>query len=88
MQEPQEMRVWSQGQEDPLEEKIATNSSIIAGKSQGQRSLLDYSPWGCKESDTTMQLSTRTMHTCSGVPNMIFPLIPSEFWPFGFFFQC
>ena len=24
----------------------------------GQRSLMGYSPWGCKESDTTVQLST------------------------------
>ena len=26
----------------------------------GQRSLVGYSPWGCKESDTTEQLSTHT----------------------------
>ena len=26
----------------------------------GQRSLVLYSPWGCKESDTTEQLSTHT----------------------------
>ena len=25
-------------------------------KSQGPRSLVGYSPWGCKESDTTEQL--------------------------------
>ena len=29
------------------------------GKSHGQRSLVDYSSWGCKESDTTKQLSTK-----------------------------
>ena len=29
MQEPQEKRVWSLGQEDPLEEGMATQSSII-----------------------------------------------------------
>ena len=32
----------------------------------GQRSLAGYSPWGCKESDVTEQLSTHThthMHT-------------------------
>ena len=28
---------------------------------QGQRSLVGYSPWGCKESDTTEQLSTYWM---------------------------
>ena len=33
-------------QEDPLEKEIATHSSILAGKSQGQRGLTGYSPWG------------------------------------------
>ena len=28
----------------------------MPGKSHGQRSLVDYSPWGRKESDTTEQL--------------------------------
>ena len=32
---------------------MATYSSILAGKSHGQRSLAGYSPWGRKESDTT-----------------------------------
>ena len=41
------------GREDPLEEGMATHSSILAGKSHGQRSLVGYSPWGRKESDTT-----------------------------------
>jgi len=26
---------------------------FLPGESHGQRSLEDYSPWGCKESDTT-----------------------------------
>ena len=30
MQEAQEMRVWSLGREDPLEEEIATHTSILA----------------------------------------------------------
>ena len=30
MQEPQEMQVQSLGQEDPLEESMATHSSILA----------------------------------------------------------
>ena len=29
---------------------------LLPGKSHGWRSLLGYSPWGCKESDTTEQL--------------------------------
>ena len=32
---------------------MATLSSILPGKSHGQKSLVGYSPWGCKESDTT-----------------------------------
>ena len=29
---------------------------LLPGKSHGQRSLVGYTPWGCKESDTTEQL--------------------------------
>ena len=32
---------------------MATHSSILAGESYGQRSLVGYSPWGHKELDTT-----------------------------------
>ena len=28
---------------------MATSSSILAWNSRGQRSLVGYSPWGCKE---------------------------------------
>ena len=36
---------------------MATHSSVLLpGKSHGQRSLVGYSPWGHKESDTTEQL--------------------------------
>ena len=35
---------------------------FVPGKSHGQRSLVSYSPWGRKESDTTERLSTHT-HT-------------------------
>ena len=45
--------------EDPLEKGMATLTPVfLPGKSQGRRSLADYSPWGCKESDTTERLST------------------------------
>ena len=44
-------------QEDPLEEEMATHSSILAWKSNGQRSLAGYSPWGRKELDKTEQLT-------------------------------
>ena len=55
--------VRSLGWEDPLENGMATHSSILAewqptpvflpGESRGQKSLADYSPQGHKESDTT-----------------------------------
>ena len=32
---------------------MATRSSIMPGKSHGQKSLEGYSPWARKESDTT-----------------------------------
>ena len=35
---------------------------LLPGESQGERSLVGYSPWGCKESDMTEQTCTRT-HT-------------------------
>ena len=37
---------------------MATHSSFPPGKSHGQRSLADYSPWGCKESDTSEHTHT------------------------------
>ena len=39
--------VRSLGQEDPLEEEMATPSSILPEKSHGHRSPAGYSPWGC-----------------------------------------
>ena len=42
------MRVHSLGQEDPLEESIATTPVFLPGESYGQRTLVSYSPWGHK----------------------------------------
>ena len=55
----QETWVWSLGQEDALEK--ATHSSILAWRIS-QRSLGGYSPWGCKESDTSEWLTFHTSH--------------------------
>ena len=44
--------------EDPLELEMATPPVFLPGKVHGQRNLVDYSPWGLKESDMTKQLST------------------------------
>ena len=53
MQETQETRVQSLGWEDPLEEGMARNPVFLLRESHGQRSLVGYSPWDRKESDTT-----------------------------------
>ena len=63
----QETQVRSLGWDDPLEKEMAPHSSILAGESHGQRSLVGYSPWGSqrvghtqkKESDTIEQLHFR-----------------------------
>ena len=57
---PAMWEIWIQflGWGDPLEESMATHSSILAWRiPNGQRSLVGYSLWGRKESDLTEQLS-------------------------------
>ena len=45
-----ETRVQSLGWEDPLEESMATYSNILVWRiTNGQRSLVGYSPWGHSE---------------------------------------
>ena len=53
----QETQVWSLGQEDPLEEGIATHSSILAWRIPWTEESGGFSPWGRKESDTTERLT-------------------------------
>ena len=48
-----ETRVRSLCWEDLLEKEMATHSSTLAWRIHGWRSLVGYSPWGLKESDTT-----------------------------------
>ena len=52
MQETQEMRVQSLGQEDPLEESMATHSSILACRISWTEDPGRLSPRGHNESDT------------------------------------
>ena len=54
----QETQIQSLCWEDSLEKEMATHSSILPGKSHGQRTLVGYNP--CKESATTECLSTCT----------------------------
>jgi len=49
--------VQSLGQENPLEKGMATTLVFLPGEFHIQKSLEGYSPWDCKESDTTEQLT-------------------------------
>ena len=48
-----ETQVQSLGWEDLLEKEMATHSSILAWKIPWTEEPVGYSPWGCKELDTT-----------------------------------
>ena len=52
----QETLVRSLSHEDPLEKEMAAHSSIVHGKSYGQRNLVGYSPWDRKESERSERL--------------------------------
>ena len=61
----QETRVRFLSWEDPLEKHMATHSSILTclENPQGQRCLVGYSAWGCKELDmTATKHSTAPLH--------------------------
>ena len=53
------MWVQSLDWEDPLERHVNQLQLFLPGEPHGQRSLAGYSPWSCKESDTTEE----TYHT-------------------------
>ena len=53
MQETQETWVNPWVGKIPLSREWQPTPVFLPGKSHGQRSLVGYSPWGCKESDRT-----------------------------------
>ena len=54
--------VQSLSWEKPLEEEMATHASILTRESHGERSLAGYSSQGCKDLDTTQQLTLLTFY--------------------------
>ena len=52
---PAMQKIWIQslGWDNPLEKGMVTPPVFLPGEFHGQRSLAGYSPWGCKELDTT-----------------------------------
>ena len=74
MQETQGRQVQSLGQEDPLEEGMANPhlySCLDNPQSHGQRSLVAYSPRGCKESDMTEHMQQKLTQDCQAAPYML-----------------
>ena len=63
----QKTQVWFLGQEDPLEKEMATHSSILPWRIPWTEEAVGYSSWGCKESDTTKQL-TLSLSSVLSVP--------------------
>ena len=60
VQQTQETGVQSLGWKDLLEKEMAIYSSILAGESHGQRSLVGCSPWVHKELNVTEWLRTHS----------------------------
>ena len=54
------MRVRSLGRENPLEEEMATHSSILEWKIQWTEDLVGCNAWDRKESDMTKYIHTHT----------------------------
>ena len=79
----QETQIQFLGQEDLLEEEMATHSSTLAWRIPRRRKPSGYSPWGCKESDTAENTSTHMcictlIHTYIWV--CIYVYICEDFW--------
>ena len=74
--------VWPLGKESPLEEGMATHSSILAWRFPWTKELVGYSPWGHKESGTTHWLTLAHFHFTGGLvaknPPCNAGLIPSQ----------
>ena len=52
-----------------LEKAMAPHSVLLPGKSHGQRSLVDCSPWGCTELNMTERLHFHFSLSCIGEGN-------------------
>ena len=92
MQEMQVMQVQSLGWKGPLQEGMAIHSSpFLPGESHGQRSLVGYSLWGHKKSDTTKHSCTHSnyfrfcgpdglCHNCSTLPLWLQTIVNAQAW--------
>ena len=53
-------QIWKAWQPTPV---------FLPGESHGRRSLVEYNPWGCKESDTTERLHFHFYFLSTGIPS-------------------
>ena len=70
-----ETRVLSLGGKIPWRRKWQPTPVFLPGKFHGWKSLVGYSPWGCKESDTTEQLHLHSKYWLASLYIHIFPII-------------
>ena len=64
-----ETRVQSPGWEDPLEKAMASHLIFFPGEFYGQKGLLSYGLWDCRESDMTEWLHFHFSLSCIGEGN-------------------
>ena len=70
----------------PRRRKGQPTAGFLPGESHGRRSLVGYSPWGCKESDTTEVTEHACLQPCQEVAKALVPRSPPHlrvvsFWP-------
>jgi len=64
MPEIQETQLQPLGQEESLEEEMATHSSILAWRIPWTKDLVGYSPWGRKQSNTNEHTARKAQEEC------------------------
>ena len=57
---------------------MVTHSSLLVGKSHGQRSLEGYSPWSRQESDMTEHTHTQNLYSASFLASEGFLMLPAN----------
>ena len=73
-------------EEIPWRKKWQPTPALLSGKSLGQRSLLGYSPWGCKESETAEHARTYTItYTTSVLTEKVIHFKLISYFTFPFF---
>ena len=67
-----ETQVQSLGQEDLLWKEMTTHFIFLSGKSHEHRSLVGYSPWGCKRVGNDIATKQQQWFNRHKIENIIF----------------